>query len=108
MPNRRHKPRHKQKQEVLLEGSLFVTGDGEIIVEEALRESRALLCHNTEAIEVKFVGDPECPPCAPIVPDSLSWELFERHHCGVKEIFLKIFWKVSSSRTIVWRVFDIN
>jgi hypothetical protein len=59
-------------------------------------------------VEVEFVGDPACPPCAPVVPDSLDWELFERHHCGVKEIYLKISWDVSGSRTIAWRVYEIH
>lgn len=99
---------HHEKHKVLMEGELHVTGDGEVIIEEALRASRALLTHNKEAVQVVFVGEPMCPPCAPFVPDELDWELFERRHHDVEEIFLKIFWKVSCSRTIVWRVFEIG
>lgn len=100
---RPHHPHHKPK--VLLEGELFVTGNGEIVIEEVLPAS---FSRREEAIHVEFVGDPECPPCAPIVPDQLRGEVFERHHCGVEEIFLKITWNVSGSRTIVWRVYEID
>ena len=118
-PHHPHRPHHTPK--ILLEGELFVTGNGEIVVEEALRMSRALLAHNQEAVSVEFVGDPECPPCAPFVPDELQWELFEseRHHHGhhhhdhhdndgIKEIYLKITWNVSCSRTIAWRIYEID
>lgn len=95
-------PHHDPK--ILLEGELFVTGNGEIVIEESLPAS---FSRNLEAVQVEFVGDPVCPPCAPNVPDELQSEVFERHHCGVEEIFLKITWKVSGSRTIAWRVFEI-
>lgn len=105
--HRRHH-HHKPKVKVLMEGKLFVTGEGEVIIEEALRVSRALLTHSHEAVVVDFVGEPDCHPCVPLVPDELDWKLFERMHHGFKEIFLKIFWRVSSSRVIAWRVFEIK
>lgn len=107
MPKRRKQRKHVPK--VLLEGELLVTGTGEIIIEECLKPSRALSTCAFDVINVKFVGEPQCPPCAPFGPDELKWNVFARKkRHGSEELFLRISWQVSSSRTIAWRVFEVD
>jgi hypothetical protein len=102
---REHERHHKPR--IILEGELFVTDRGYVVIEEPLRRCRPLLIHAEEAVLVRFKPDEHvCPPCAPIVPDELEWEAFEREPLG--ELFLKIRWRVSCARTIEWYVFEVD
>ena len=87
------------------QGSLFVGGSGEIIIDESLPFERYY-------IVVEF--DPECsppcpPPCGGGVPDELCWELttcevIHGHGRREEELRLKIIWQVEAPRAITWKM----
>ena len=90
---------------VTSEGELHVTGDGQIVIDEPLKRTRALLIRSVDAIIVEFgTNDPPCPPCAGEAPDEVRWEVIERR----RELFLKITWHVNSARTIIWKIFEVD
>jgi hypothetical protein len=95
-------------KKVFAEGELLVTGSGEVIIDEVLPRSRALLVSADEYISVCFdPSEPGPPPCAGGTPDELDWELFLRKHHerrGDEELKLKITWTVQTARTIVWKI----
>ena len=97
-----HHPRHHLK--VIDEGELLVTARGDVILDVPLKRSRALLVRSEEAVSVAFKPDEHCPPCAGAAPDELGWEVVELR----RELFLKIWWRVSSARTIIWKVFEVD
>lgn len=102
MPRER---KHHHEPRIIDEGELLVTGSGEVILEQPLRRSRALLIHSEEAVIVYFSPDDDpCPPCAGEAPDELEWMAIERR----REIFLKICWRVNCARTIIWKVFEVD
>jgi hypothetical protein len=101
----RHHPHHKRLR-VLAHGELDVVGDGEVVIEEPLQRSRALLVHSEEVVSVSFEEDESpCPPCGTDEPDDLDWEVFERHRG--RELFLKIRWHVNCARTITWVIYEV-
>jgi len=84
---------------------MTVTGHGEVVIDEELKRSRALLVHSEEAVYVGFKEDEHCaPPCAGGRPDELRWELIERR----RQLFLKIHWHVNSARTIIWKIYEVD
>jgi len=101
-----------------MHGELLVTDNGELLIEQPLHKSRALLIHSDEAVIVCWNDEPSHPPCVPIRPDELGWEVFEwnNHKCGTGrrhshhdgELFLLIKWHVNSARSIRWQVFEIG
>ncbi len=92
---------------LLHQGELFVTDEGQVVIEHPLKRTRPLLIKSEEAVVVRFKLD-ECvaPPCAPTIPDQLDWEVFERTPFG--HLFLKVDWKVACARTIEWFVYEIR
>lgn len=95
-------------KKVFAEGDLLVTGTGEVIIDEVLPRSRALLVSGDDYITVVFdPNDPAPPPCAGGAEDELDWELFIRkhHHAHAgEELKLKITWTVQTARTIKWKI----
>jgi hypothetical protein len=97
---------------IFAKGELFVTRSGEVIVDEILPKSRALLVQPDSYISVEFdPNQPPPPPCAGGLIDELDWELFVRrvegsHHFGrpEEELRLKICWQVQTARTILWSI----
>lgn len=98
---------------VFARGSLLVTDTGEVIIDEVLPRNRAMLTDPDSYIFVEFdPAEPPPPPCAGGLPDEVDWELFFRHthdtHLDLKkkpeELKLKIDWRVSTARTIVWQI----
>lgn len=100
---------------VLASGMLLVTDTGEVIIDEVLPRSRALLVQPESYIVVEFdPSEPPPPPCAGGCPDELEWELFfkhiHNHHIGhghkghEEELKLKITWQVQTARTIIWKI----
>lgn len=107
---------HKSEK-IYAAGELLVTGHGEVVIDEVVPKSRALLVHPTQFIHVKF--DPQeqlPPPCAgDVSPDEVHWDLFllpmnhgggghHGHHGTEEELRLKIKWKVQTARTILWEI----
>lgn len=91
----------------ILSGSLLVTGEGEVIVDDTMPLSPELLRNPTKYVTVEFdPNEPAPPPCAGSgEPDELWWELIiVRHHHFGEELKLRIEWFVNSSRTIIWSV----
>ena len=100
---------------VFAKGEMLVTDTGEVIIDEVLPRSRALLVQPEAYITVEFdPNEPPPPPCAGGLPDELDWELFFRHvhdahmhhhHPGSEEeLKLKICWRVSTARTVIWQI----
>jgi hypothetical protein len=94
---------------VFAAGELVVTDTGEVVIEETLPRSRALLVQPENYITVEFdSSEPPPPPCAGGGVDELDWELFmhRTHHVGghEEELKMKIFWSVQTARTIKWRI----
>lgn len=101
---------------VLASGELLVTGNGEVVIDEVLPRTRAILVQPELYIFVEFDPNESCPPpCAGGGEDELDWELFfkqvhpEHRHRGrhgkeEEELRLKICWHVQTARTIVWRI----
>jgi hypothetical protein len=101
------------KTRVFAMGSLDVTDTGEVIIDEVLPKSRAMLSDPDSFIFVEFdPAQPPPPPCAGGLPDECDWELFFRHihdthldpHEKAEELKLKIEWRVSTTRTIIWQI----
>jgi hypothetical protein len=97
---------------VVRTGSLVVKGEGSVEIELPLR--------GLDDICVSFSDDPTLPPCDPNdEEDSVTWSFhragcdsecsLEDFHCGSHDPwqahFLKISWKVSSVRSVVWKAF---
>ena len=91
---------------------MFVTGEGEIIVNEVLPRIRALLTNPDAYITVEFVDDEVIVPCAVCAPEELDWELFfnkmghDTHSQKAQDehLKLKIRWRVNCGRTIIWNI----
>jgi hypothetical protein len=101
--------------QVFAQGSLLVTGEDEVIIDEVLPPNKALLQDPESYITVQF--DPTQPspsPCAGGLPDEVDWELFFTHVHDVglfsfakkkrEQLKLKILWRVQSSRTVLWQI----
>ncbi len=89
---------------IFSDGELLVTGTGEVVVDEVLPRSRALLVQPEAYITVEFDLDEAPPPCAGGGEDELDWELFLRKNGHEDELRLKISWSVNSARTILWQI----
>ena len=85
-------------------GDLLVTGQGEVVVDEVLPRSRALLFQPEEYITVEFDPNEVPPPCTGGGEDELDWKLFLRKVRHDDELRLKISWSVNSARTILWQI----
>ena len=96
-------------------GELLVTGCGEVVIDESLPRSRALMVQPELYIHVEFdPNEAPPPPCAGGLLDELEWELFFKRdhghghshgsHSHEEELKLKITWQVNSARTIIWRI----
>ena len=99
--------------QVFAQGSLLVTGEDEVVIDEVLPKNKALLTNPELYITVQFdPNQPAPPPCAGGLPDEVDWELFFKHvHdpglVGKKpkeELKLKILWRVQSSRMVTWSI----
>jgi hypothetical protein len=100
---------------VYASGTLQVTGEDEVVIDETLPQNKALLENPEAYIVVQFdPSQPAPPPCAGGLPDEVDWELFYQHvhdvgMFGFKKnkrdvLKLKILWRVQSSRTIIWQI----
>lgn len=99
---------------VFASGTVLVTdATGEVIIDEVLPKNRDLLQNPELYIMVGFdPSEPPPPPCVGGVPDECDWELFFSHvhdtyfshREKVEELKLKILWRVSGTRTIVWKI----
>ena len=111
MRSRRFNPNGPTDHVVVARGDILAVGHGDVIVETELRMSRGLLVHSKYAVRVEFKDpQPPCPPCNPDEPDWLDWEFVERAHGKrhEREILLKIKWRVSCAREVMWNVFDVK
>src|SRR5579863_1752815 len=91
---------------VFAQGSLLVTGEDEVVIDEVLPADKALLQNPEAYITVQFdPSQPAPPPCAGGLPDEVDWELFFKHihDTGLfglqkkrEELKLKILWRVQS------------
>jgi hypothetical protein len=99
---------------VIASGTLMVTGTGEVVIDESIPKSRAMLVQPDLYVTVQFdPSEPPPPPCAGGLPDEVDWELFFKHihdtHLTkekAEQLKLKIEWRVSAARTVVWQVLD--
>jgi len=100
---------------VFAQGLLTVTGEDEVVIDEVLPSHKGLLENPEAYITVQFdPSQPAPPPCAGGLPDEVDWELFftHVHDPGVLGFLkkkrdllkLKILWRVSSSRAVVWQI----
>ena len=89
---------------IFAKGDLLVTDTGEVVIDEVLPRSRALLVQPEAYITVEFDPNEAPPPCAGGGEDELDWELFLRKSHGDDELRLKISWTVTSARTILWQI----
>jgi len=80
-----------EDRDVVTAGELFVTREGCVTLTKPF--------YNVKGIHVAF-KPPHNHPCVPGHKDYLSYELVERR----RALFLKLTWRVSSPRTIVWSV----
>lgn len=98
---------------------VLATGEGEILIEEALEKSRMLLKRPEDVISVRFKEGEHLPSCLPCEPDICDWEIVSRHvpthrHMGGRarhddflkldgraELFLRVMWRVCVPRTIM-------
>lgn len=107
---RRHVTRLPQ---VIAEGSMLVVDAGNVVINEPLPKVHGLLDDPEKYVVVEFDPDEPCaPPCAGGEADELDWELTFKHRheeetgdCA-DDLHLKITWRVSSARTIIWRLFE--
>lgn len=107
-----------------IRGEVLATGEGEIVLEEPLEKSRMLLKRPEDVVDVYFKEEEHHhhPSCVPHEPDICDWEIISRHvpthvHMGGRsrhndflkfegraELFLRIMWRVSSPRMIVFHI----
>ena len=103
------------RAKIFTAGGLLVTGTGDFIIEEVIPKTRAMLVHPHRFVRVCFDPDePAPPPCAGCSSDELAWEMFfhpvPRHHHQrdhvepEEELRLRIKWRVSTARTILWEI----
>lgn len=101
------------KTTVFAQGSLLVTGDGSLVIDEIIPSNRAILANPDAYVVVQFDPTvPPPPPCANTLPDEVDWELFFTHvhdtHLNPNEpaeqLKLKIEWRCATSRTVVWQI----
>jgi hypothetical protein len=99
--------------QVFAQGTLSVTGEDQVIIDEVLPANKALLQDPEAFITVQFdPTQPAPPPCAGGLPDEVDWELLFTHVHDTslfnlkkkEQLKLKILWRVSSSRTIAWQI----
>lgn len=107
--------RHDSSSEprIVAKGDLLVVDEGSIVINEPLPEVHGLLDDPERYIVIEFdPNQPAPPPCAGDDADELDWELTftHRHDTHVEPknnvdlLRLKIMWRVSTARTIVWRM----
>lgn len=100
---------------VFAKGELLVSDCGEVVIDEIVPKSRALLVQPEAYVVVEFdPHEPPPPPCAGGLQDECDWELFfkhihdahgHHHHQGhEEELKLKISWRVQTARTIIWQI----
>jgi len=100
------------KKRVFASGELFVSGRGEVTIDEEVPKSRALLVHPEKYIHVELGRhDNVLAPCGCNGHvDAVDWELFMQpgpHPAGhqpEEHLRLKIKWNLESFRTITWQV----
>lgn len=105
--------RKKVMPHVFAQGSLHVTGEGEVVIDEVLPADKSLLKDPEAYITVQFdPTQPAPPPCPGGLPDEVDWELFftHIHDTGLiggkkrEQLKLKILWRVQSDRTVLWTI----
>ena len=105
--------RKKVMPQVFAQGSLHVTGEGEVVIDEVLPADKSLLKDPEAYITVQFdPNQPAPPPCPGGLPDEVDWELFftHIHDTGLipggkrEQLKLKVLWRVSSDRTVLWQI----
>jgi hypothetical protein len=100
---------------VLSKGEMLVTDTGEVVIDEVIPRSRAMLVAPENYISVEFdPNEPPPPPCAGGLEDELDWELFMKQHHDhhvlphhprhEEELKLKIVWRVQTARTVIWQI----
>lgn len=96
---------------IFTSGELLVVDKGEVTIDEIVPKSRALLVRPGDFIHVEFdPSEPECPPCAGgDMIDEIRWELImspvmHHHHHAEEQLRLRIKWRVSTARTILWKI----
>ena len=101
--------------QVFASGSLLVTGEDEVVIDEVLPPNKALVQNPEAYVIVQFdPNQPAPPPCAGGLPDEVDWELFFQHVHDVglfgfkknkrEQLKLKILWRVATSRTVSWQI----
>jgi hypothetical protein len=96
-------------------GHIVAAGSGSIVIEEHLPMFSGMLENPDRYFNVEF--DPHeapRPPCAGgDEEDTVEWELVFKHRHkkydqkpGADTLQLKISWRVSSVRSIIWRTFE--
>jgi len=105
--------RKKDMPTVFAGGTLLVTGENEVVIDEVLPTNKAILTNPEQYITVQFdPNQPAPPPCAGGLPDEVDWELFFQHihDTGLlpgqprEQLKLKILWRVQTSRSVVWQI----
>jgi hypothetical protein len=97
---------------IFTDGRLLVTGEGQVNIEEMVPKSRALLVHPADYVSVCFdPHDHHPPPCGHHrMVDEVDWELYMHHvrepraNHPEEELRLRIRWKVSTPRTVIWQI----
>ena len=94
-------------------GELHVIGEGEAVIDVALKRGRGYLSRIEEKVKVQFKSEErECTPCVPHGHDKLSWDVVTMHprnhlygcKCSKEETYIRIKWSVSHTRTIAWSI----
>lgn len=98
----------KKPRPVAAQGTLLVTGSGNVVVDKTLLTDHRLLQDPERFIVVEFDPlVPVPPPCAHDNEDSVDWELIYQPHHNVIDgkLQLKVIWHVNGSRHVVWTVY---
>ena len=90
---------------------MLVVDAGNVVINEPLPRVHGLLDDPEKYIVVEFdPNEPSVPPCAGSEADELDWELTFKHRhdeesrACIDDLHLKITWRVSTARMIIWRL----
>jgi hypothetical protein len=95
-------------------GTVTVTGTGELVLDELMPPNKSFLQNPDLYVLVEFdPTQPSPPPCAGGLPDEIDWELVYHHvhdtHLDPQlkqdDLRLKLKWRVSTGRSVVWKIF---